>query len=152
MSSRLPAHLKDEPFLRLSALFFEDADEHALPHAAQLLYLRMATRTRQLRSDGWISEAHIEGLRVPSWRKHLKALEDVSWITRDATNGHGAGRARWYVSAYLKWNLSEDDYGRRSHEGRVGGCTSKHEQPCQRAPCIDSRAWLDSHPAPSRGG
>lgn len=146
----LPPRVKDGPHIRLSQNFFDDADEEGLDHLTAYLYARMAAKVRQLRSDGWVHEAHVSKFGVPAWRRRIADLVHVGWVCEFRDD---RGRSRWYLPAYAKWNPLEDDYVRRVHEGRTGGCTAKHEQPCQATKCVESRAWLTAHPqVPLQGG
>ena len=144
--SRLPSHIKDEPHIRLWANYFDDAESEGLSLPTATAYLQMACRCRQMRSDGWIHEAQIAKLGISGWKRHVAALAAVDWL-----EGHQEpnGRTRWLLRGYLKWNLAEEDYARAKHNGRLGGCRSKHPQPCDRVECMESQAWLGEHPQPS---
>ena len=151
MSKRLPRHIRDDPHIRLWANFFDDPDVDKLHPLAQNLYLRMACKSRQLRSDGLVHERHVAKLGLAGWRAHVDALTHAGLLAEFRDHD---GQRRWHIVAYPKWNKCETDYQRDTHNGRLGGCVSKHPQPCERPDCIESRMWLDLHPAPEsvRGG
>lgn len=143
MSRPLPRRIKDDPHIRLWQNFFDECDDNGIPMAAQMLYLRMACRCRQLRSDGWIHDGQIEKLGVKGWQKMTPPLT-LAGLIQDYPDMNG--RRRWFLPAYPKWNKTEEDYTRDRHNGRIGGCTSKHDQPCAIPECLESAAWLGAHP------
>lgn len=135
--------LKNDPHIRLWANFFDECDEAGLSLTAQVMYLRLACRARQLHSDGRIHETQAAALRVPQWRKHVDALLAAGLLVESEGPG---GRPGWYLPGYPNWNPCQADFERDRHLGRIGGCHSRHQQPCALPDCLESAAWLEAHP------
>ena len=140
--------MKKLPYVALSATFFDDPDIDAAGPMPTLLYLQMACRVRQLRSDGFIHEVHVKRLGFPKWQTHIRTLVSVGLVT-EHTDANGS--PAWYLPAYLKWNPPEESYLRKSHEGTLWACKGRHggEPPCDRDKCQEAAAWLSTHPTPA---
>lgn len=126
--------MKRAPYLALSATFMDDPAIVEAGERAAWLYLAMACDCRLHRTDGTIAPHRIERLGVQAWKPRLDKLIEVGLVERQ--NGH------YVLPAYLKWNASQTDYQRRSHQGRIDVCGRHHEQPCAHPRCQESAAWL----------
>jgi hypothetical protein len=150
MGRRLPDRLRKDEHIRLSARTFDDPDIACHHPMAQLLYVRMACKSRLLHSDGLVREVTVVGIGLPGWKRHLAALTRAGLLVE----GRDEGGKWWLIRGYANWNKLELDYERDEHLGRDGGCKRNHPQPCHRPPCVASREWLAARPevAPLVGG
>jgi hypothetical protein len=118
-------------YVCLSATFWDDPDIEDVGIMPAALYLMMACRIRQLRSDGWITEQQVAKLGHPKWRECLTRLLGPGLVTAH-TNSHGA--PAYYLPAYLKWNFSEAEYeelrGKKARAGRKSQCVARHGPDC----------------------
>lgn len=130
--------LKSTPHLRWDANFPDDPMVRAAGEQAAWLFLCMACECRRRRNDGLLAGHLVARLGVSGWRARLDRLIDVGLVEQVADG--------YLLHGYRNWNLCEWDYQHYRHAGRVGGCASKHAQPCQQVDCMESRAWLAEHP------
>lgn len=118
-------------YIRLSANYFDDPDMETLTWAEKAYYIALACRIRQLRTDGWITEAQAAKLGYQHWRKALAKLVEAGAISQhqDATN-----RTAYYLPGYLKWNYSEAQYDDLREKRRAAGlksrCVTNHGPDC----------------------
>lgn len=118
-------------YIRLKATFWDDPEIEALGIAHAAFYLQMACRIRQLRSDGWITEAQASKLGYAKWRSAIVAMVRLGLLTEQPS---ATGLPAYYMPAYLKWNYSEEEFevlrAKKSRAGRKSRCVTLHGADC----------------------
>lgn len=118
-------------YIRLSAMFWDEQETEAIGMAHAAFYIQMACRIRQLRSDGWITEAQVSKLGYPKWRAAVEAMVGIGYLT---AHTNAAGMPTYYMPAYLKWNYSEAEFEdlreKKSRAGRKSRCVANHPLGC----------------------
>lgn len=132
-----------EGYICLSAKFWDDPEVEALGMTHAAFYLQMACRIRQLRTDGWITQAQVTKLGYQRWRAAVAAMVGLGMLT-EHTNA--AGAPSYYMPAYLEWNFSEAEYEekrqQKSKAGRKSRCVKLHGEQCG--------CWNHQEPAGNR--
>ena len=131
--------MRNRPYIRLDASFMDDPEIVAVGEKAAWLYLAMALDARKHQLDGLVPHHRLDRLGVNGWRPRLDQLMAQGLVV-DTPDGY-------LLPGYTKWNRSQREYHRKSHEGRIQACTRWHEQPCGKEECAESRLWLDRHTA-----
>lgn len=118
-------------YIRLSSTFWDDPDVEAMGITNAAFFLMVACRIRQLRSDGWITEAQASKLGYPRWVGALTRLVELGKLTKHT---NAAGQPAYYMPSYLKWNYSEEEYreyrAKKQAAGRKSRCVTNHGEDC----------------------
>ena len=88
-------------YVPLDVTFFDDVKVVDAGEAAAWLYLNMMVKAKQLDSDGLMSEAQIERLRIRGWRRRLDALVAVGLVAQTLPGVY-------VIVGWLNWNESRD--------------------------------------------
>jgi len=119
-------------YIRLSSTFWDEPEIEALGMVGAAFYLQMACRIRQLRTDGWITEAQASKLGYPKWRAAIATMVDPLGLLTEHVNA--AGATAYYMPAYLKWNYSEAEFDdlreKKKSAGRKSRCVTNHGPDC----------------------
>lgn len=87
-------------YVPLDVTFFDDGKVVAAGEGAAWLYLNMMGKAKQLDSDGLMTAAQIERLRVRGWRKRLDALIAVGLVAETIPG-------TYVIAGWLNWNESK---------------------------------------------
>lgn len=87
-------------YVPLDVTFFDDGKVVAAGEGAAWLYLNMMGKAKQLDSDGLMTEAQIERLRIRGWRRRLDALVAVGLVEQTLPG-------TYVIAGWLNWNESK---------------------------------------------